>query len=129
MDCGNSMILPRRRPYTLYVEMLLGHDIALKGSYFKPMVRDLLEGNEKMLGYVAAVDALTINEENRLKKQVVELRGELQQAASKDVVFELAKKNNEPQETILMLVQGQKEFAELMKYKDRLEAIIGKEAI
>jgi integrase len=55
--------------HPLYVEMLLGHDIALKGSYFKPTTQDLLEGNDRMLGYTAAIDALTINEENRLKQE------------------------------------------------------------
>jgi integrase len=79
--------------HPLYVEMLLGHDIALKGSYFKPTEKDLLEGNGKMLGYLAAIDALTINEENRLKHEVVELRAELNGAAPKDMVEYLSREN------------------------------------
>ena len=70
--------------HPLYVEMLLGHDIALKGSYFKPTEKDLLEGNGKMLGYLAAIDALTINEENRLKHEVVELKAGISELADKN---------------------------------------------
>lgn len=44
----------------------------LKGNYFKPTDEELLEGNDKMRGYVASIHSLTINEENRLKKQLVE---------------------------------------------------------
>jgi integrase len=51
----------------LYTKILMGHDIGLEESYFKPSPEDLLEGNDKMLGYVSIIDALTINEENRLK--------------------------------------------------------------
>jgi integrase len=51
----------------LYTKILMGHDTGLEESYFKPSPEDLLEGNDKMLGYVSIIDALTINEENRLK--------------------------------------------------------------
>lgn len=51
----------------LWVEILEGHDIKLKESYFRPTEKDLLEGNERMLGYVHAINALTIDEANRLK--------------------------------------------------------------
>ena len=70
--------------HPLYVEMLLGHDIALKGSYFKPTGKDLLEGNGKMLGYLAAVDELTISEENRLKHEVVELKAGISELEDKN---------------------------------------------
>ena len=35
---------------------------------------DILEGNDKMLGYVSVMDALTINEENRLKTENVKIK-------------------------------------------------------
>jgi integrase len=57
----------------LYVEKLMGHDMGLNASYFKPTPMDLLEGNDKKLGYVSVIDALTINEEHRLKRKVREL--------------------------------------------------------
>jgi integrase len=47
--------------------MLLGHDIGLDQNYFKPTEQKILQE------YLKAVDALTINNENRLKRQVVEL--------------------------------------------------------
>jgi integrase len=55
--------------HPLYIELLMGHDIALKGSYFRPTIQDMLEGNDRMLGYTAAIDALTINDEYRLKRE------------------------------------------------------------
>jgi integrase len=56
----------------LYSEFLMGHHsggLALE-SYTKPSENDLLEGNDKMIGYAGCIDFLTINEENRLRKQV-----------------------------------------------------------
>jgi hypothetical protein len=52
-----------------YTQILEGHEIGLKGAYLRPTEDDLLYGNDKMRGYVAAIDALTINEENRLKQE------------------------------------------------------------
>jgi integrase len=48
-------------------EMLLGHSTNLDKSYYRPNESELLEE------YLKAVDLLTINEENRLKRKVVEL--------------------------------------------------------
>jgi integrase len=48
-------------------EMLLGHSIGLSDSYYRPDSSEILEE------YMKAVDHLTINPENRLKKQVQEL--------------------------------------------------------
>jgi len=53
----------------LYVEKLMGHDIGIKAHYFKPSSQELLEGNDHKLGYVSVIDALTINEENRLRRE------------------------------------------------------------
>lgn len=57
----------------LWVEMLEGHDIKLKESYFKPSENDLLEGNDRMLGYTAAIAALTVSEESKLRLRVEKL--------------------------------------------------------
>lgn len=54
----------------LWVEMLEGHDIKLKAHYLRPTENDLLEGNDQVPGYVAAIDALTIDEANKLRKRV-----------------------------------------------------------
>jgi hypothetical protein len=53
----------------LYVEKLMGHDIGIKAHYFLPTPQELLEGNEHKMGYVSVIDVLTINEENRLKRE------------------------------------------------------------
>jgi integrase len=55
---------------TLYTEMLMGHDTGLKGKYTKLTPEELLEGNDKNLGYVSAMEHLIICEENRLRKKV-----------------------------------------------------------
>ena len=49
-------------------EMLMGHSVGLDDSYFRPTDQKLL------LEYLKAVNELTINEENRLKKKVDELQ-------------------------------------------------------
>lgn len=60
----------------LYSEFLMGHrsgGLALE-SYTKPTENDLLEGNDKMIGYAGLIDFLTISDENRLRKQVHTLK-------------------------------------------------------
>ena len=48
----------------LNVNMLMGHDIGLEKSYYKPSEKELLED------YLKVVDLLKINEESRLKRKV-----------------------------------------------------------
>jgi integrase len=65
----------------LYSEYLMGHRSGLTKSYFKPSDTELLEGNDKALGYVSAINDLTINEEFRLRKKIDELtkkKGEIE---------------------------------------------------
>jgi tetratricopeptide (TPR) repeat protein len=49
------------------VEITMGHNIGLSGSYYRPSEREILDD------YLIAVDLLTINEENRLKNKVEKL--------------------------------------------------------
>ena len=51
----------------------MGHRSGLTKSYFKPTDQELLEGNDKALGYVVAINDLTINEECRLHKKIDEI--------------------------------------------------------
>ena len=51
----------------------MGHRSGLTKSYFKPTDMELLEGNDKTQGYIAAINDLTINEECRLHKKIDEL--------------------------------------------------------
>ena len=60
----------------LYANILMDHDIGLEKSYFKPTVTDLLEGSDKMRGYIHVMNSVTINDEYRLSKQVQELKKE-----------------------------------------------------
>jgi hypothetical protein len=57
----------------LYSEYVMGHRSGLTKSYFKPSDMELLEGNDKALGYTSAINDLTINEEYRLRKKIDEL--------------------------------------------------------
>jgi hypothetical protein len=59
--------------HPLYSEYVMGHRSGLTKSYFKPTDTELLEGNDKTQGYVAAINDLTINEEYRLHKKIDEL--------------------------------------------------------
>lgn len=66
--------------------MLLGHRIGLASAYYKPTVQEML--NE----YLKAINLLTINEENRLRKKVETLTIEKSQFESLKHDFELFKK-------------------------------------
>ena len=67
----------------LYCEYLMGHKSGLIKSYFKPTDTELLEGNDKSVGYIGVIPYLTINateEENeRLRQQVETLQVEKSQ--------------------------------------------------
>lgn len=55
----------------LYAEILMGHSsggLALE-SYVRPSESDMLEGNDKMIGFVGVLDALTIDENNKLRRE------------------------------------------------------------
>jgi hypothetical protein len=69
-------------------ELILGHDIELKGSYFKP-------DTETLLGeYRRGMDALTIDEAHRLKSRLVE----------KEAVIS---ENNNTIKTLMDVIQAQ----------------------
>jgi hypothetical protein len=78
----------------LYSEYVMGHRSGLSKSYFKPTDTELLEGNEKALGYVAAINDLTINEEHRLTKKVNELQ------LKNDQIMELEKQHRKELESV-----------------------------
>jgi len=78
----------------LYSEYVMGHRSGLTKSYFKPTDTELLEGNEKALGYIAAINDLTINEEHRLTKKVNELQ------VKNDQIMELERQHKKDLETV-----------------------------
>jgi integrase len=61
--------------YPDIVELLMGHKLpGVRFHYFKPDIQTLLEGTVECKGYVTAINDLTIDESNRLQKQVQELK-------------------------------------------------------
>lgn len=78
----------------LYAEILMGHtsgSLALS-SYVRPTESDLLEGNDRMIGYIGIVDSLTINEENKLRREVHTLKQEVTRFDKMDKEIEKIKK-------------------------------------
>ena len=68
-ECAKAGVYPD------FIEIMLGHKLpGVRSHYMKPDTKTLLEGTKEVKGYLAAAnDSLTINDENRLSKQVQEL--------------------------------------------------------
>src|SRR5215211_6828843 len=58
----------------MYLRRLMGQKSGLEDAYLKLSEEELLEGDSKHVGYIGIIDQLTINEENRLRKEVKTLR-------------------------------------------------------
>ena len=68
-ECAKAGVYPD------FIELMLGHKLpGMRSHYMKPDINTLLEGTKECKGYMAAIDSLTINNENRLQKQVQELK-------------------------------------------------------
>jgi hypothetical protein len=68
-ECAKAGVYPD------FIELMLGHKLpGMRSHYMKPDTNTILEGTTECKGYVAAIDSLTINEENRLQKKVKELK-------------------------------------------------------
>jgi integrase len=80
----------------LYIRRLLGQkggESSLEESYLKLTEEDLLKGDSRHVGYIGIMDALTINEENRLRKKVETLTIERNRIEAKlDKIDQLARK-------------------------------------
>jgi hypothetical protein len=76
----------------LHSEYLMGHHSGSLPveSYYRPSESDLLEGNDKMIGYVGVIDSLTINEENKLRREVTTLKQ--REKESNQMLVEMQKK-------------------------------------
>jgi integrase len=98
----------------IYSELLMGHTsggLALE-SYVRPSEKDLLEGNDKMIGYVGIIDALTINEENKLRRRVetlTEKQDEIQKM--KDKHEQEMKSMREEMNQIITMIQHNPKLA------------------
>jgi S-adenosylmethionine:tRNA-ribosyltransferase-isomerase (queuine synthetase) len=86
------------------IELLMGHNIGISKSYYKPTEKELLED------YLKASDLLTINEEHKLKTKVKEL----------------TKKNSEKDYLINVAMMEKDREVENLKKQDRIkeEALI-----
>jgi integrase len=61
----------------LYLRRLMGQKSGLEDSYLKLSEEELLEGDSRHIGYIGVVDALTINEENKLRREIQTLKREV----------------------------------------------------
>jgi hypothetical protein len=58
----------------IYIRRLLGQKAGLEDSYLKLSEEELLEGDNKHVGYIGIIDQITIDESQRLKREVQILR-------------------------------------------------------
>jgi len=109
----------------LYIELLLGHRIkGVKDSYFKPTEGDLLEGNDKMLGYVSAVDDVTIDDSHRLQRKVSELKKE------GDQILRLKQEKDSEMQTMKQKYEGMSSTLQnILTVISNLEQPVGKNKI
>jgi hypothetical protein len=90
---------------SLNVEILMGHDIGLANSYYKPSEQELLDD------YIKAVDLLQVlNDKSKLEKQVRELNKK-----SKDNDYLIKAKLQEKDEQIEALIRKQDQFEGLIQ--------------
>ncbi len=91
----------------LWIELLEGHKIkGMKHHYLRPTEDELLEGNDRVKGYVHAIDLLTLDPASRLQITVKQLRArnELIESRSQKkyraIVRWLVLNSNAPEEQI-----------------------------
>ena len=76
----------------MYLRRLMGQKSGLEDAYLKLSEEELLEGDSRHIGFIGVIDQLTINEENKLRREVENLRMEkskLDKAISRiDVLYQ-----------------------------------------
>jgi hypothetical protein len=104
----------------IHVEMLLGHNIGLSGSYYKPTEKQILED------YMNAVEILTINKENIISKQIQQIKQKSQdnEYIIKGKLLEKDEEVKEMQEQIRRLTESQKEILECLRSPEKLSLIL-----
>ncbi len=120
--------------YSDIVEILMGHKLpGVRKHYFKPDINTLLEGTKECKGYVAAIDSLTINDENRLQKQVQQLKEQddyqkyIIDQKIKDLTSKLSKYEEIEKEGRIMSKEHTQKFADIYEKVQALTAKIEKE--
>ena len=71
---------------SINIEILMGHSIGISDSYYRATENEILQD------YLKSMDFLTIHDENRLRKEIMELR---QRENENDAVHELRKRIKE----------------------------------
>jgi hypothetical protein len=61
----------------MYIRRLMGQKSGLEDAYLKLSEEDLLEGDNKHVGYVGIIDQLTIDPKNRLELENKQLKQEV----------------------------------------------------
>jgi hypothetical protein len=90
----------------LNVEITLGHNIGLSGSYYKPTSKEVLED------YLKAVDLLTVNNNQKvLEKQIIEIKEK-----SNDNEYIIKAKLHEKDEQIIELKKNDKIKEDSLSY-------------
>ena len=103
--------------YHEIVERLVSHKIpGSRNNYLLFNPQTLLEGTADLKGYVAAIDSLTINDENRLQKQV----DQLQQQDDYNR-YKIDKEMKEIKEQNKILYQKVTKYDEYIRYRQTCE--------
>ena len=90
---------------SLNVEILMGHDIGLADSYYRPTEQELLKD------YLSSVDLLTIHEDKtKLEKQIKELNEK-----RTDTEYIIEGRLREKDEQIKTLITRQEKFEQIMQ--------------
>jgi hypothetical protein len=71
----------------MYIRRLMGQKSGLEDSYLKLTEEDLLEGDNRHVGYIGIMDQLTISEENRLKREnkILKIRADKLESVMSDI--------------------------------------------
>jgi integrase len=108
---------------SINIEILMGHNIGISKSYYKPSEQDVLQD------YLKAGDFLTIGEENKLKSRINEMseKGRVQEyiinkkLMEKDEEIQILNQNDKKKEDSLAALSDQ-----LMRLMKEVEQIKGK---
>lgn len=104
----------------IHVEMLLGHNIGLSGSYYKPTEKQILED------YGNAIEILTINKEHLISKHIQQINQKNQENEYiiKGKLLEKDEQIKEMQRQIGRLIESQKEIRDCLKDPQKLMEIL-----
>jgi hypothetical protein len=95
----------------MYIRRLMGQKSGLEDSYLKLSEEELLEGDSKHAGYVDIIDQLTIDESNKLKREVETLRVEKKDMET--IREEMRQEMNKQFEKIMSVIQQNPQLAQV----------------